>query len=79
MGTFKKYCKNPNCGKAFLGTRTQQYCCPDCRVPTYIPKKRKKKQKKTCTLDEVARQAKELGISYGKYVAMQYKTERKIK
>ncbi len=77
MGTFKKFCKNPNCGIEFMGTRTQQYCCPDCRVPTYIPKR--KKQKKACTLDEVARQAKEIGISYGKYVAMQYKQERKIR
>ena len=75
MGTFKKFCKNINCGTEFLGTRTQQYCCPECRVPRYIPK-RKKKQKKACTLDEVARQAKELGISYGKYVAMQYEFER---
>ena len=79
MGTFKKFCKNPNCGKAFLGTRTQQYCCPDCRVPTYIPKKRKKKQKKTCTIDDIARIAKENGMSYGKYVAMLYEEERKNK
>ena len=78
MGTFKKYCKNSNCGKEFMGTRTQQYCCPDCRVPTYIPKKRKKK-KQSCTIDEMARMAKEIGMSYGKYVAMLYKAERKIK
>ena len=78
MGTFKKFCKNPNCGIEFMGTRTQQYCCPDCRVPTYIPK-RKNKKKKSCTLDEIERQAKELGISYGKYVAMLYEAERKNK
>ena len=79
MGTFKKFCKNPNCGKAFLGTRTQQYCCPDCRVPTYIPKKRKKNKKHTCTIDDIARIAKENGMSYGKYVAMLYEEERKNK
>ena len=77
MGTFKKFCKNLNCGKEFLGTKTQQYCCPDCRVPRYIPKKLKYNPKRISTLDEVARQAKELGISYGKYVAMQYKQERR--
>lgn len=79
MGTFKKYCKNPNCGKEFLGTRTQQYCCPSCRIPTYIPKKARYQPKRTCTLDEVARQAKESGMSYGKYVAMQYKKEKETK
>ncbi len=78
MGTFKKFCKNPDCGIEFLGTRTQQYCCPGCRVPTYIPKSRYR-IKKTCTLDEVARKAKEAGMSYGKYVAMQYLNERKVK
>ena len=77
MGTFKKICKNPNCGREFLGRRTQQYCCPECRVPTYIPKRRKKKQ--DCTLDEITRRAKEAGMSYGKYVAMQYLNERNMK
>ena len=71
---FKKICKNPNCGKGFSGTRTQQYCCPDCRTTT-----RKQKLKRTCTIDEIARKAKLNGMSYGKYVAMQYETERKIK
>ena len=72
MKLYKRTCKNPMCGKEFMGTITQQYCCPGCRVSTYMPKKKKKhKQIKNCTLDEVARQAKELGISYGKYVAMQ--------
>ena len=72
---YKRKCKNQDCGNEFMGTKTQQYCSPDCRVPTYIPKK--KKQTKDCTLDEVARRAKENGMSYGKYVAMQYQMERK--
>ena len=66
----KKICKNPDCGKEFRGSRTQQYCCPACRVPTYKPKKTVKKAK-PCTIDEIAIKAKELGISYGKYVEMQ--------
>ena len=77
MGAFKKFCKNTDCGKEFMGTRTQQYCCPNCRIQTYIPKE--KKEKKACSLDEVANKARELGMSYGKYVAMQYKNERKMK
>ena len=76
MKLYERTCKNSMCGKAFMGTRTQQYCCPACRVPTYKPKKKYKKIK-GCTLDEVAREAKEQGISYGKYVAMQYNAERK--
>lgn len=71
---FKKICKNPNCGKEFSGTRTQQYCCTDCRTTT-----RNQKPKRTCTIDEIARKAKANGMSYGKYVAMQYETERNIK
>ena len=71
---FKKICKNPNCGKEFSGSRTQQYCCPDCRTTT-----RKQKLKRTCTIDEIARKAKLNGMSYGKYVAMQYEMERKDK
>lgn len=72
---YKRYCKNPVCGKEFWGTRTQQYCCPECRVPRYIPK-RKPNPKKVCTLDEIVKKAKEHGMSYGQYVAMLYKEER---
>ena len=59
-----------------MGTRTQQYCCHDCRVPTYIPK-RQYKFTKNCTLDEIAKIAKANGMSYGKYVAMQYRKDDK--
>jgi hypothetical protein len=76
MKLYKRICKNPACGKEFIGTRTQQYCSVSCRVPTYKPK-RKYHKLKDCTLDEVVRQAKENGMSYGKYVAMQYQMERK--
>jgi hypothetical protein len=76
MELYKKICKNQKCGKEFMGTRTQQYCCPECRVPTYIPK-RKYKQIKNCTLGEVMAEAKKLGVSYGKYVAMQYLEEQR--
>ena len=72
---YKRNCKNPKCGKEFLGTRNQQYCCPECRVPRYIPK-RNANPKKVCTLEEVIKQAKEHGMSYGQYVAILYKEER---
>ena len=78
MKLYKRICKNSNCRNEFMGTRTQQYCCPACRVPTYKHKKKYKKIK-SCTIDEVARQAKKEGISYGKYVAMQYLEERETK
>jgi hypothetical protein len=74
MRLYKRICKNPKCKKEFLGTRTQQYCCPDCRVPTGNNKYKRKI--KTCTIGEVARQANALGMSYGKYVAMQYQAEK---
>lgn len=78
MKLYKRFCKNVECGKEFMGTRTQQYCCPSCRVPTYIPKKQYKFIKNR-TLDQIAKIAKENGMSYGKYVAMQYIAERKNK
>jgi hypothetical protein len=79
MKLYKRICKNSMCGKEFEGTRTQVYCCPACRVPTYKSKKSKYRPNKNYTLDEITRQAKELGISYGKYVAMQYEKEMRYK
>ena len=81
---YKKKCKNPDCNKVFMGTRTQQYCCKECREPTgYYKDKPKKKASLTAntpgSLDEVLKKAKELGMSYGKYVAMQYQNGRKMK
>lgn len=70
--SYLRKCKNPNCGKEFWGTRTQQYCCSECR-----PTMRKSKIKSNCTISEVARKANADGISYGKYVAMKYLEERK--
>ena len=82
MGQYLKICKNKDCGKEFMGTKTQQYCCPECRVPTYKPKKKVVK-KKPCTIDEIAKKAKALGMTYGKYVEMQtlenLRNERKKK
>ena len=74
MKLYRKTCKNPDCGKGFMGTRTQQYCGPDCRI-----RLRKVKQIKDSTINEVATEAKKHGISYGQYVAMQYQAERKKK
>ena len=68
---FKKICKNPECRKSFMGTRTQQYCCTGCRLSST-----KNKPKEPCTLDEVTNQAKRLGMSYGKYVAIQYMNQK---
>lgn len=78
MSLYKRNCKNHKCGKEFMGTRNQVYCCPACRVPIYKPKEKSKPIKK-CTIEEITKQAKELGMSYGQYVAMQYEAERKIK
>lgn len=79
MQLFRKKCKNRKCGKEFMGTRTQQYCCPECRqLPDSKLKKKvsstkskEMKKKNVQTIDEIATKAKELGMSYGKYVEMQ--------
>ena len=72
MELYKRVCKNPYCCKEFMGTRNQRYCKPECRV-----RQRKIKPKKVSTINEVAKEAKENGISYGKYVAMQYIEEQR--
>ena len=82
MKLYKKICKNPMCKKEFMGTRTQQYCCPDCRMSTIIKEEKKlaivtKNPISDYTLDEVANEAVEKGMTYGKYVAMQFLAERK--
>lgn len=89
MKYYKKKCKNPKCGKEFMGTQTQQYCCPECRkVPdhhTYKSLKselkensKPKKKKKIATIDEIAVKARKLGMTYGKYMEMLYKQGRMI-
>ena len=78
MDLFLKRCKNRKCGREFMGTRTQQYCSPYCRAtpPKKIknviekPKVRVIPKKNFPTVDEIAVKAKELGMSYGKYMEM---------
>ena len=81
MNLYKKICKNPMCEKEFMGTRTQQYCCPECRMSTIIKENKKPAivTRKNYTLDEIANEASEKGMTYGKYVAMQFLAERKKK
>ena len=66
---FKKICKNPNCGKEFMGARTQQYCCKECRGVS--------KSYKNTSFVDIAVEARKNGMSYGKYVAMQYQERMK--
>lgn len=80
MDYFEKKCKK--CGKSFMGTRTQQYCCTKCRKPPEsnsktdglekpsAKKAKPKKKRYVPTVDEMASRARELGMSYGKYVEM---------
>ncbi len=78
MQLFRKKCKNRKCGKEFMGTRTQQYCCPECRqLPDSKLKKKvistkskETKKKNVQTIDEIAIKARELGMTYGKYIEM---------
>lgn len=78
MNYYKRKCKNPKCGKEFMGTQNQVYCCPECRPlrPHQKAKEEKKamatqtRKKRVPTVDEIARKAKSLGMSYGKYIQM---------
>ena len=76
-----KFCAN--CGNKFTGRRTK-YCSEFCRKKAKIsnmtasrkadfeavkPKVMKPKTKPKLSLEEVAKLAKDAGITYGKYVA----------
>lgn len=80
MKQYKRKCKNPECGREFMGTKTQQYCCPEHRLPTGNSKKDTAvnfKKNKNKSLTEVAVEARKLGMTYGKYVSMQYIEEQR--
>ena len=59
------------CGKPFLPSGGRQKRCPDCKGDK--PKAGRN------TLTAAARAAAELGVSYGKYVAMSEEERRKAK
>ena len=59
-----------NCGKEFVKSKPYQlYCNPKCRGLTSY-KKRKGGNKQE--IIDINKKAKELGMSYGQYVALQY-------
>ena len=75
MELYSRICKT--CGKEFKATKNQQYCCVECRPRTHKKYPRHKyKSKKISTINDVSREAREKGMTYGQYVAMQYMSER---
>ena len=63
-----KKCKQ--CGKEFEVTHhLQVYCSVECRIEAEKNRKKKKKSRQS-SLNEVARQADECGLTYGKYRVM---------
>ena len=70
MGNYKKICKNPYCRKEFKGSRTQQYCCVDCRVDGQKKQINAPKKSSGKTLVDDVREARRLGLTYGKYKAL---------
>lgn len=60
------------CGKEFIRKSKQKYCSLNCKEWMMHGKKKEKPKepKQVKTFVEINREAKELGMSYGKYVAM---------
>lgn len=58
------------CGKEFEATPKKIYCSIDCQKSFVKPVavKEKKRKKEFVSLAEMQRRARELGMSYGKYV-----------
>ena len=85
MIEIEAYCQE--CGKTFTKRRSnQRYCCEECcRLGTLrrnrasynrryaeAKKKGKGKKKKLSTLAEINQLARDAGMTYGKYMALQY-------
>ena len=62
---FKKQC--PKCGKTFMTVGSKRKLCPDCDAV----KRKEKKLSNNKKIDLISKLARESGMSYGKYVAMQ--------
>ena len=58
------------CGNEFLSTRKRKYCKADCRLMANgkILPRTKKTEKPKMTLEQIAKAAREEGLSYGEYV-----------
>jgi predicted nucleic acid-binding Zn ribbon protein len=58
------------CGKPFLPTKEhRKFCSAKCKEKAkYVPKEKKPKLLKKISISEIAREAREKGLSYGKYV-----------
>ena len=70
----------PVCGRE-VTDRNRKYCCEECSKKGYIrnqirlkeeKEKRAGRQKRESSLQELARKAREAGMTYGQYVAMDY-------
>lgn len=76
----------PVCGRKFIH-RNRKYCCAECSKKGYLKNQTRRNKerrlkggmmrriehpKPESTLQEKARKAREAGMTYGQYVAMEY-------
>lgn len=66
---YDKVC--PKCGKTFRTTNEAESLCIDCRPRKKKGYSKKSKKSKKSMIGEISKLARESGMSYGKYVAMQ--------
>lgn len=59
------------CGKTFRTTNEAESLCIDCRPRKKRDYNKKPKKSKKSMIGEISKLARESGMSYGKYVAMQ--------
>lgn len=57
------------CGIFFETDHKEDYCSEECRIKAGNRKNRRRKSQKTIKLEQVAKLAREAGLSYGQYVA----------
>lgn len=64
-----KYTKRcQHCGKLFQAGRNKLYCSKECKSAALTKTQVPKKKRQVMSLSQVARAAREVGMSYGEYV-----------
>ena len=60
------------CGKEFTSNQRKKYCCAEHGIKANNKKRYKKKMHQSTSLSEVARLAREQGLTYGQYMQREY-------
>jgi predicted nucleic acid-binding Zn ribbon protein len=73
VGKMMYWCTCAICGKKFLWKNSgKKFCSDECKAKYEPPRRERKKEEKGNSLTEDAAEARKMGMSYGKYMALKY-------